>query len=306
MKRWPRLVFVTFATLVSVTVAASDGTPEGALVEIVLGPDAQAVEKHLPNSILEGIRDMDSRSRSELESNLPIARILQKQGIKARVSDDGDSLLVFERAGSDQTIEVRVQREISNGADALVEVGISRGGEGDSNLRVWMRMEDGEWRVTEIQQAGYGGQSFLVDDPKLLDRFRIGPQQANESSAIGKLHMINNALLTYMNMYREIGFPSDLAVLATPPDDVESSPEHAGFLQDDFANNSFVSDGYQFTYTQRGSGASGAFVLTARPVEFGKTGTSSFYTDESGVIRSTGEDREANVQDGPVREGNPF
>jgi hypothetical protein len=308
MKVSLRLVLAIVATFVSATAfAASDGTPEGALIEIVLGPDVQTAEKHLPNSILEGIRHLDSISRAELESNLPIGKILQKQGITTRVPDDGSSLLVFENTSSNDTIEVRVQREISNGVDALVEIGLSKkSGEGDLNLRVRMQMEDGEWRVDEIERSGYGGKSLLVDDSRLLDRFRRGPQQVNESSAIGRLRTLNTALLTYVNMYGEIGFPSDLAVLSVQQEGMEPNPVQAGLLQADMAKNSFTSEGYLFNYTQRGDGAQGAYSVSARPVEFGKTGTSSFYTDESGVIRSTGEDREANVEDAPVQEANPF
>jgi hypothetical protein len=307
MKIFLHLVLAIVATFLSATAfAGSDGTPEGALVEIVFGPDVQTAERHLPNSILEGIRRLDSISRSELERNLPIGKALQKQGIKIRVPDDGSSLLVFENTSSNDTIEVRVQREISNGVDALVEIGLSKGRSGDLNFRVWMRMEDGEWRVNEIERPGYGGKSLLVDDSRLLDRFRRGPQQVNESSAVGRLRTLSTALLTYVNMYGEIGFPSDLAVLSVQQEGMEPNPVQAGLLQADMAKNSFTSEGYVFNYSQRGGGAEGAYSLSARPVEFGNTGISSFYTDESGVIRSTGEDREANVEDAPVQEGDPF
>jgi hypothetical protein len=59
--------------------------------------------------------------------------------------------------------------------------------------------------------------------------------------------------------------------------------------------------GYSFHYWLIGD-AEGTerYVLTAQPDEFGRTGTRSFYTDESGVIRYTNENRPATQDDPPL------
>jgi hypothetical protein len=40
-----------------------------------------------------------------------------------------------------------------------------------------------------------------------------------------------------------------------------------------------------------------AYTVTASPVVFGKTGLKNFFTDETGVIRETSQDREATRTD---------
>jgi len=42
--------------------------------------------------------------------------------------------------------------------------------------------------------------------------------------------------------------------------------------------------------------------MVAKPAEYGKAGTRSFYMDKSGVIRGTDENREATAEDEPLEE----
>jgi hypothetical protein len=67
--------------------------------------------------------------------------------------------------------------------------------------------------------------------------------------------------------------------------------------------------GYIYTYTpgppvkQPAAGCpAGAesYTVSARPRVFGKTGGRSFFTDHSGVIRMTRDDRAATVSDPPI------
>jgi len=55
--------------------------------------------------------------------------------------------------------------------------------------------------------------------------------------------------------------------------------------------------GYVFKY-QRISNET--YSIVARPKQFGTAGTRNFFTDQSGVIRVTNEDREATVNDEPL------
>ena len=43
-----------------------------------------------------------------------------------------------------------------------------------------------------------------------------------------------------------------------------------------------------------------SYTLTARPLVYYRTGTRSFFTDETGVIRMTAEDRAATADDPPL------
>jgi hypothetical protein len=62
----------------------------------------------------------------------------------------------------------------------------------------------------------------------------------------------------------------------------------------DTGPNSFVKDGYLFTYAAaRDAGSRDRYTITARPVDQGVTGRISVYSDQTGVVRSTAENRAA-------------
>lgn len=54
--------------------------------------------------------------------------------------------------------------------------------------------------------------------------------------------------------------------------------------------------GYSFEYQAAGA----KYVIVARPNKFDNTGRRSFFTDETGVIHFTNEDRTPTAQDGPL------
>ena len=67
--------------------------------------------------------------------------------------------------------------------------------------------------------------------------------------------------------------------------------------------NSFVKSGYRFTYwpgPRDVKGQIATYTIAARPLEYGKTGSRSYFTNESAVIRATAEDRDATAQDPPL------
>ncbi len=64
----------------------------------------------------------------------------------------------------------------------------------------------------------------------------------------------------------------------------------------DLALESGVKDGYVFSMGSFGS----VFTVSARPMIYASTDTRSFFSDESGVIRYTGEERPATVEDSPL------
>jgi hypothetical protein len=59
---------------------------------------------------------------------------------------------------------------------------------------------------------------------------------------------------------------------------------------------------YKFTYTPGLKGAEGrveTYVITASPVEYGRSGDSSYFSDETGKVHYTREDRPATANDPP-------
>jgi hypothetical protein len=279
---------------------ASDESPREALVEILLATKPDIVERHLPESIRQELGHLDPEARRACDDQLLIGENLRRQGTSLQAPDDGHALLTMETKDSDRKSEVRVREEITGGDKAILDIAVERQDQGMQNLLIWMRFEEGEWRVTELQFLAYH-QRILIDDPSFLEQFRRGEQKENEASARRTMAMLYWSLHTYYSTYPEIGFPEDLAVLRNCADDEEQNGEHAGLLETSMASNQFTQEGYKFEYALRRGGPEGSYTIIARPTNYGKTGTRSYYGDETGIIRSTGENNEPSAEDEPLK-----
>ncbi len=134
------------------------------------------------------------------------------------------------------------------------------------------------------------------------------------SSAISTLRTLNEAQQTFASKYNS-GFSDGFHRLGPPssgPPDTNNadlvSPEMAGRAEGG-TNNNFVWKGYRFTYQPGAPDAEGkirTYTILARPLRFHSTmfrkatGFWNFFTDQTGVIRMTGEDRPATAQDRPI------
>ena len=122
-----------------------------------------------------------------------------------------------------------------------------------------------------------------------IPNFVDSRKAANEASAVGSLRSIEVGEVTYSATYGN-GFSSDLASLGG----TEANCDHAALI--DAALASGVKSGYVFSYApmkpsrQAASGcrAAGfsAYGATADPVSRGTTGRRSFFTNQTGIIRS--------------------
>jgi hypothetical protein len=133
--------------------------------------------------------------------------------------------------------------------------------------------------------------------PNLL-RARI---TANETSAVGSMRAIGSACAQFLSTYG--GYPRALEQLGpgNPP-----SEEAADLIDGVLASG--TKSGYQFMYapsTTDGSGKVRQYVVTAEPLEFGKSGSRSFFADQSGVIRMS-EEGVASLASQPLSEDGPL
>lgn len=114
---------------------------------------------------------------------------------------------------------------------------------------------------------------------------------ANESSAIGAVRTIYTAQSSYAEKSPQKSFASKLS---------ELGPAGAKLIDQDLANG--TRHGYSFRLIVGPPDASGRgqYVVLARPVDFGTSGKRSFFTDASGTIRFTAEDRDPTAQDPPL------
>jgi type IV pilus assembly protein PilA len=105
---------------------------------------------------------------------------------------------------------------------------------------------------------------------------------ANETSAVGSLSTLNSACVTYLTIYG--GYPPSLASMGKG--DAASSTS-ADLI--DSSLSSGVKSGYNFSYTagpKDGAGHVNVYSILAEPSSPGTTGQRSFFTDQSGSIRS--------------------
>lgn len=126
---------------------------------------------------------------------------------------------------------------------------------------------------------------------------------ASEASPVGSLRTINTGVLEYSATYDD-GYPPSLQSLGPPSSGRTASCESADLIDQTLASGR--KSGYVIEYipgptiTKRKPGCPTGvktYGIVARPVEFGVSGTRSFFTDESGIIRWTSEDRAAGPND---------
>lgn len=295
-------------------------TPEGALEEMVTADKIEVLAKHLPVKVEQAIDSLDEKGKKEVAAKLLPQSVLKNGDEVLAKSDDGTKWEL--RNKKSELVTIKVLNSFVSGSDALVSLEFveqpasennksSNSGENPLPQRssephvmlVSMRLEGGEWRV-----VGFGPwEKKNLEDEDLLGGIVPNVQEANAAAAASSLRTLNTALVTYSTAYAEVGFPAHLEQL-TRGDSDEATSEHAALLDRSFAETPVVLDGYEFHYTMIDPGAAhkgetapeGRYRITATPVEFGKTGSKSFFTDQSCVVRVTTENREANENDEPL------
>jgi len=117
---------------------------------------------------------------------------------------------------------------------------------------------------------------------------------ANESNAVQSMKAISRAEWQYASANPSVGFEPSLPLLRPAPG--------PGWIDSELAQGQ--KDAYEFRlYAANASDAThrASFVLLARPRGFHRGAIRSFYTDNSGVIRFTAENRSATASDPPVQ-----
>jgi hypothetical protein len=143
-----KLMLLFMVACFSVAGFSSAGTPQQALVEIATASKAATVEKHLPELLRQTLQRLSPEDRALAEQKLLITLIAE--GTQLIVPDDGQSLLVMEKKGSDDRLVIRVIHEINAGGEALLELGVEHSENYTQTVFVSMRLEEDEWRATRV------------------------------------------------------------------------------------------------------------------------------------------------------------
>jgi len=111
---------------------------------------------------------------------------------------------------------------------------------------------------------------------------------ANEASAVGTLRTFNTAMVTYASQCPKIGYAKTLQNLGPGATEADRCA-HADLVDAQLGTALPVRSGYHFFYTPQfnADGLVTKYILAADPVSPGTSGVRHFFTDESGVIRSS-------------------
>ncbi len=120
----------------------------------------------------------------------------------------------------------------------------------------------------------------------------IPPAEEDERAAVGSVRTLNTALAMYNAAEPAKGYAASLK---------ELGPEGKQYITESLASG--TKSGYTFEYKPQSAPVGTPithYTLVARPLKPLAPGEKSFFTDESGLIRFTKEDRAAKVTDPPI------
>jgi hypothetical protein len=268
---------------------AQTSPEEQVLLDMFFAKNAATVENHFPEAVRKVLGELKPEDRAEFEKVIMIRNQLCERA-KCSVPGDGHALLAVEREGEPgpEVVEVKLHRRLSDGSESVLQFETATSERSVESFQVWMSVEEGVWRITEIR--GPYGQKVILDK-EFAERFVHARLNSNESSAAGNIRTLNTSLVTYASTYPDIGFATSLGALGGEG----GSPNHAGLIDAVLASGE--KSGYRFSLR----GESNEYEIVARPIRFGETGTKSFFTDQSGVIRFTEENRAATASDQPLQ-----
>lgn len=137
--------------------------------------------------------------------------------------------------------------------------------------------ENGQWKLLSLGL-------LLLDLPTLGEEWDRAEIQNNEKSALASVKELSSAIEKYRVTYTRL--PGTLAELG-PPENGAAKGDQAGLVERELADGR--KNGYLFRYVIVGANDSGApakYEIAAIPVEYGRTGTRSFYRDSSGTLHA--------------------
>ncbi len=101
---------------------------------------------------------------------------------------------------------------------------------------------------------------------------------AYEMASIRAMHTINTAQIQYFSTYGR--YAQSLMELGPPAGSANSSPNAANLLSGDLSTG--IKSGYVFTMV----GTPGGYTVNGDPQTFNVTGSRTFYTDHTNIIRN--------------------
>lgn len=280
------------ATLLSaVPLYAWQGTtPQAALEELATATKPEAITRHLPEPVQKRIEVLPKVQKQLVLDQLLEMKKTQLGGCSVRPAHDSEGWEILDEDGNSKG-KVRLANAFISGVDALLPLELELSGS-TQDFIVTMHLEGDEWRIDDFGpwEKSDLGLAKLLHEPTEMEK--------NEAAARGTINTLTRALNRYASGFPQIGYPLSLSVLTTPMEsdvDRESNP----LLDESFAAEPLIKDGYIFRYTLTHvggyQGSWGSYEITATPVEFGKTGSKNYLANPT--FHVTSENRPATYAD---------
>ena len=281
------------ATLLStVPLFAWQGTtPQAALEELATATKPESITRHLPEPVQKSIEVLPKLQKQLIMDQLLEIKKTQLRGCSVRPAQDSEGWEILDGDGNSKG-KVRLANAFISGVDALLPLELDLA-DGTQDFIVTMHLEGDEWRIDDFGpwEKNDLGLGKLLHEPTEMEK--------NETAAAETINTLIRALNSYASFFPLNGFPSGLRDLTTPMKaagaDVQSDP----LLDESFAAEPLIKDGYVFQYLLTRSGDSsgdwGSYEITATPVEFGKTGSKNYLANPR--LHATSENRPATADD---------
>jgi len=293
--RWLSVMLVPLVPLAMPAMQAP--TPQAALEEIATTAKPEVIARHLPEQVQKRIEVLPIARKQEVLGKLLSLKADQLGGCTVRRGSDADAWEIVDPNG-DSRGKVRLANSVISGLEALLFLKLELGSAPQTFI-VAMHLEDDDWRIDsfgEWQNVDLG-LNKLTHQPTEMEK--------NEAAAPETIKTIARALYSYSSSF-PYGFPSQLRVLTGKAGE-EASADHAGLLDESFAAEPLVKDGYLFRYRLIEAGGwveignhrllgRGRFEIRATPLEYGKTGSKNFLSSESSIHVTT-QNRDADGDD---------
>jgi len=308
MRGW---LIVALVCAFAAPVYSQSGPEVEALLDAFFAKDLNSLCEHLPPDLADIIKALPPDARAELAHRYLLAEEGSRHGIVyTREQNDAVLQIQYPRKGQESPgnpEDIYLDKRMYDGNEVMLRFRPRFGQtapqwQEDARLVVWMKYVEDNWRVYEID---INGREIRLDDPNYLAYLKRPQPTPNEESAVGSLRTINTALVTYSSSFPDIGYPESLENLGVDPsssDDEDSNfvatPEHLGLIDNMLSSPPFQKSGYKFIYNKI---SNSEYSVGARPQRYGSDGRTSYFTDQSGVIRETSEDRDATADDPPLQ-----
>jgi hypothetical protein len=264
------------AILSAISVYAWQGsTPQAALEELATATKPEVIARHLPEPVQKRIEVLPRLQKQQVMDQLLQMKTTQLGGCSVRPAHDSEGWEILDGDGKSKG-KVKLATAFISGVDALLPLELELS-DGPQVFIVTMHLEDEEWRIDDFGPWEKNGLGLgkLLHQPTEMEK--------NEAAARETITALEQALQQYASRFPRLGFPFNLRSLTTPTG-TENAAGNAPFLDESFAVEPLIKNGYIFQYllTNVGSGNQwvwGRYEITATPVEFGKTGGKNYLAE---------------------------